>query len=1784
MYRYRAMRVMGTFIVALVAAAARPASADFQPVPISDRDVDLENCHLLVDGEPQTLDDHDVLELLGLAQPDNRWRGVRFDTKDWSRRIEAGHLVLAFRQPVSVGTIVVGGNISEVAVLRGDVEGAPNALDAAQWRALDTPRNQSGGVTVAAPAGTKTRAVRLTARNVRRRVTVDLLQILQTRLQNITPWALAFAEAEFLMYRKGAPPLSFYASHIPLGISRGWRNSGNDKRLAGRNPHPPISDVEPSWFMLAWDEPRQISGLWVKDNFTEFELHQFVGPDAINPRAGTEAEWKRIRDAKVRREGGHWISFDPVQTRGLKILITKTSPQEPQVASITGLHVFSPLGDRPAERLALDSSAEPPIKMDYEVAVEDATLTMVINDMEGRRVRNLVTRMPREAGQFTEAWDLRNEQGLTVMPGKYQWEAIYHPPLEFRYEMTPYPNVEMHTSENSPWLNDQSGPGGWLADHSSNKSVCVSGDRVYIGAPVSESGVSLLEADLSGKKRWAHPSFAAFTGVWDIAADEETVYVIARGHNIADRMNIHRETEPIWGVDIETKEVRTVGMLEPGAQRKRGVRGAAARDGRLHLAIRAKENYMANAAMAADVDIENCLPAYKPKRDQRVPHEIVPDPRGDFLRLFRLKGTPAGYNNVGLLYLHSTKGTSSRQHIVLAFKTPVPVGSVAYPVPRDMDYRIRLSALKPDASYPPRASDESEWIKFETHGEASWDVATAPPDVKTRALRVSFIKGEDDIFSQLDESEEFDTDAAFDMGLDMDEGKRPDVGLSKSNWSAKLEGMKLLRRRFENVADEAEIRLSSGRIRPDGVWAADRDRPITPIDPAIYAMVWDKPRELRGLAIKEIDGETTNIDVWIGDGPVDEKADDGWQKVASYEQKRRDLHVGFESYNGAARYMDGYVDFGREIETRAVRLRVVKQWTDNVEGRRADFGDRVDRFGKSLDPTRCHVFGVAALRYLGGEDKVDPLLYERIEVLDGHSGEVRQEVFLDEAGDIAFGPDGELFAVSDGRVVRVDFEAGEHALITDDVEQAGPIAVDDEGRIYVYDGAAERRGGRVFDRGGELLRSIGTPGGHEPGSWDPTRLQAVSDIAVDSQDQLWVVENKYWPKRTAVFDTDGTYRREHLGNTSYGGGGVIDPWDKTRVFYGPLEFDLDWQTGETRLKGLTIDPRHGHHAGEVPVKIDGRTYLTTRPGGARAGSASAIVYLYDEETGAARLVAAMGAADQFYALDDPRVLIELGAPALGDHRFLWSDLNGDGKVQGKEVDLRPGLGRKAVSFTKFNRDLGVQSRQYRYAVKEFLPDGTPIYEETHYPELRSFGAHYRLKDGNFHWLKTLRYEGPEGKLTPNGQWVWTYPSEQPGTHGYAAAGPFHPGQVCGHYTIIGHETAHAGDLGEFFVYSGNTGMWHIWTADGMLAGQIFTDLRNPDARTWRMPEHQRGLSLDNVTIGQEHFAGYFGRTFENDKYYAVAGHNHVSVVEIVGLDRFKRIGGSLEVTVDDLKQTQRWEQSREREKVYQRAPILRVNRTRTAPVIDGALNDWPEQAAANVGERLNFRIAYDDAFVYLGYRATGCGPIKNTGEQWKRLFKTGAAVDLKLGLDPDAPADRKAPVEGDLRLLMTFVKGEPIAVLYRAVVPGTPPAEKWEVVSPVQRTSFDRVKQLPEVRLARVEDGNGYTVEAAVPLSSIGLVPKPGQRLKIDWGILRTDRDGFQVLERIYWANKATGIVADAPSEARLHPNLWGHAIFVDEADAADQRLEELDDFSDTDEDTDELIGDFLDELEDDLK
>jgi hypothetical protein len=1720
---------------ALWAAPARDGPVAAPAMAVKAEDVDVAACRAWANGTPVKAEAPEVI--LGLLGLDEGRQGATWsagEARDWKEA--TFQYVLAFKRPVEIGSVLLAtSGPMKVSVLKPGAA-VPAKFDAPEWTPATVLPHQSGGQTVTFDKGFKTQALLLTDIRSNDRSELRCVRFFAARLHNAVPGAVANAESEFTEYSDLGPPTIYGARNIVNGYGY-WQNTGPNKQK--RYTRAPISDLAPSWFTLAWDEPTTVCGLLIRENAQQYEIATYVGSAGLNPAVATEEEWKKVRQAReVHTPAGRLVWFEPVATTGLRIKFLRTDP--PCEARIYALQVFTDLEGAPVPAIARSEDA--PVFRIPLTLPGDGEVSLVVNDAGGRRVANVLARAEAKKGDLAASWDLKDLAGHNVPPGTYTWKALWHPPLALVYQMTPYPNIEMNAPENSPWLNGAAGPGGWLADHTPPIAVTGAGQSVYLSAPCAESGVALIETDLDGRKKWGHHNFADWTGPSYLAADAKAVYGAAPPNGSTG-------TEYIWRVDLETKEEKKILDAKSTTERRRGIVGLAARDGKVYAAIRAEDNWLMSAATDADVDLKACAPLYPPMRKSNDQRE--PDPRTDFLRLFRLTGTPPGYN--GLIYLESTDFPESANHFVLAFAKPVPIGTLVFPFPDDA-IRMEVSVLKEGAAWPPNAADESAWapawkgMTTERPKDRHWAAIPMPEKTLARALRITFRKGADAIDDVLNRVGAGDDDPLKRMDSTREKGDA-----KKGVWKVRLEGMKLLRRRFESLLPAATVRTSSGKVNEKGEWDAQRTKPLSAGAPGIYALEWPEAQKVRGLAIKEIDGKKTEIDVFEGEGPVDIAAGaKGWRKVAEYEQALRNYYDANQACNGSARYVDGYVDFGKEIATRAVRLRVVEQWSAKGE---YPFGVRSDRGAQTLDLRRCRVYGVAPLKVLGGEAPADPLTTERLEVIDGATGKILKELPLAQGGRMAFGPAGELYMVSEKSVVKVDPEGGKHAAVITDLADPKAVAVDKAGAIYVYDNAPDRQVVRVYDAAGKYVRAVGTPGGPKNGAWDPTRLNNVSDIALDDSGQLWAVDWCMAPKRVTVWSAaDGKFKKELLGNTLYGGGGVLDPYDKTHLFLAvggdTMEFALDWEKGRSYLKNRW---HFNSTAPEVPIRIKDKTYLVTRP--MFAGAQAAVVYLLEGDK--LRPVAAVGQANGFAPLNRPEIVDSLGGKALTEFQFIWADRNGDGVPQFDEVQLTPGVG---LHVAWFDRTLGLQAGRRRYEVQSFLADGTPVYaakENAAFPAT----AALRLSSGRTFFSGSGDYSRPPANevWTDDGKLEWSWMTEGWGGHALGHAKPYTAAQVICEFDVVGAEKAHAGDLGEFFVTNSNVGTWNIWTSDGILAGRLFRDIRDPKRQGWSMREHPRGLRLEDATAGQEHFNGYFCKTAD-DHYYVVAGHNHASIVEVVGLDKYKRLEGRAEVTADDVKKTEAWEHQKEKRRSYEAARVVDCRpRGSTDLKIDGDDRDWPAAASAAIDLNptnpagagdLTLRMMVDEKALYLCYAVRNHGPMKNTGNDWRTYFKTGASVDLQMGVDPKADPLRKDPVEGDWRLLFTVVNGEPQAVLYRPVAAGSPKEMAWQTGTMVWRTRFDRVERLKDVQMACQGGDGGWVFEAAVPLATIGLKPEPGQRYKMDWGVLESGKDGHEVLQRIYWSNKATGITADVAFEAMIHPDLWGFVRFVGQGDA----------------------------------
>jgi hypothetical protein len=229
--------------------------------------------------------------------------------------------------------------------------------------------------------------------------------------------------------------------------------------------------------------------------------------------------------------------------------------------------------------------------------------------------------------------------------------------------------------------------------------------------------------------------------------------------------------------------------------------------------------------------------------------------------------------------------------------------------------------------------------------------------------------------------------------------------------------------------------------------------------------------------------------------------------------------------------------------------------------------------------------------------------------------------------------------------------------------------------------------------------------------------------------------------------------------------------------------------------------------------------------------------------------------------------------------------------------------------------------------------------------------------------------------------------------------------------------------------------------------------------------------------------------------------------------------------------------------------------------LSGDLSKWDSKLFVTIDERSKLvgdwgrtklqtlaalRVAGDRLFA--AFKTGDPQAIDNSGASLQNLFKTGGGLDLMLATNPNSDPQRRSATPGDIRLLVSLVKGKPVAVLYRPVAT-TAPRNSAIFESPLRTLRFDDVEDVSQyVQFAKgnTDSSNGASAgdfEFSIPLRILGLNPIPGTELRGDVGLLRGD--GVRTFQRAYWSDKATGLVSDIPSEAELTPQLWGRFRFV---------------------------------------
>jgi hypothetical protein len=920
------------------------------------------------------------------------------------------------------------------------------------------------------------------------------------------------------------------------------------------------------------------------------------------------------------------------------------------------------------------------------------------------------------------------------------------------------------------------------------------------------------------------------------------------------------------------------------------------------------------------------------------------------------------------------------------------------------------------------------------------------------------------------------------------------------------------------------------------------------VNPPRMALVWDTPQRLRGVGLSRPATAVLAVDAWsgpAGDDPKTALADDTlWQPLGVLEPEV------FNSYwpqTPTARTLD----FGREVATRALRIRAIAP------------AETVGPKGihHAVNETQRAGFdAVVAFSHLDGDPELPPELNDRITEIqlpagDGTQAKVLRQIPLSRPGYLATDHAGVLYAVSDRRIVTVPLAGGEPRVVipAGQLEAPAGMAFDAEGLLYVADGGPGVI--KVFDvLAGKLVRTIGTPGGARLGKWDPTRLDNPTGVAIDHAGKLWVVENSYQPKRVSRWTRDGKIEQWFLGPTAYGGGGWMDQGNHGVVMYHGMKFIIDWATRGWTLDSLLFRPGlPGSLHAAMPDRVvyaRGHRYLVGDPGNS---GGSSVAVICEERDGVARPLAAAGNLGHWEDVAlRPDLRQAFGALQGENYGFVWFDRNGDRQPQAGEVQITDrDKFQQAYFSSRVGDDLAFVFRGVRLRPSGLLADGTPTYDLA---KLESFPL---LQDSSWSTEDGRIFQIGDSLLAADGTLLWAYPDLHLSTHGsQRVSWDRPPGTLVGEFQVVGHFTVGQEEL---FVTNANHGDWYVFTRDGFLAATIFGGPAGTPRRWWTMPEWTPGKTdLSGLNVGEEHFQGSICRA-EDGAVYAIAGHNHNSIVRVDGLEGLTRLGGTLTITRQDLEQAQEWAvrtaalDARQQEPKAGLLPQVRPGQV----TVDGSLDDWPASIFLTIhsspdpkGKTIihsSGALAYDRQYLYVAARAADLSPMRNTADDPRTLFKSGDAVDVTLGLDPTADPLRPNPVPGDVRLLISMIKGTPVAVIYRPHVPGTPPETQVRFTSPVGQIAIDQVTVLDHAAIAIRPDGNGWIVEAAIPWQQLGSEPPAlAQHLKADIGILQSDEQGARTVSRLYWSGKTQTVVSDIPTEARLFPTLWGDLLTVD--------------------------------------
>lgn len=694
---------------------------------------------------------------------------------------------------------------------------------------------------------------------------------------------------------------------------------------------------------------------------------------------------------------------------------------------------------------------------------------------------------------------------------------------------------------------------------------------------------------------------------------------------------------------------------------------------------------------------------------------------------------------------------------------------------------------------------------------------------------------------------------------------------------------------------------------------------------------------------------------------------------------------------------------------------------------------------------------------------------------------------------------------------------------------------------------------------------------------------------------------------------DGKLIKDFIGATFYmGGNSGVNQDDPDLVYWGPVEMRVNREDCSYKVERILYipDALEGEiFAMDSGGNMANQVFKSDASGEMKNYVFACGVLYIETETGRYRPCAAVGSGipslysynktRQYDPLKIPDYAAACGGPWSDENhknsKWIWNDYNCDGKVQDTEVVFFKSsyyniynnaaswlpthfnwscYMTDSLSFSAYNiggnyyfgsAALGI------YSPVDFSEDGAPFYSVNNLkivldPAVAGQASeHYYFEDEGTAIIIPANSSANDYRKTAircvdvdTGELVWSYRNDYAGVAG-SHSSPTQPenGFVIGSLKLMGIYHNTQGD--KFIHIRGNVGTDYIMTSDGFFVSTLFGDNRVTSSVFPESVEAAKGMSMNHLSTGGEPFGGN-GATQEDGvtRFILTTGGRCAIVVRLENMDSIEYLDPiTITYTREDFDAAYAYVEEKpgaEEEVKDPASTVYEIKKATDGFTIDGELDDWDGYPSLTVEqdgvhERSVVKMAYDAENLYVSFETRDDSPMKNSGVDYQKLFKTGDVADIFLSPTGNKTDDA---ADGDMRITFSVLNGKEVAVLSKKVDTTAKAGEGFSYSSPVRTLEFAKCVILSDAEIGIVRSDTGYMLEAKVPLSSINVTVDTNKTMTGDVGIIKSDDAGSMNLARVYYFNKNTGLISDLPGESDFYPSRWGSMKFVD----SDPRLD----------------------------